>query len=59
MLEERIGLVCFGGGICLVVFSLGVLRRFFYCGVKIDYVSCVFGGNYVVVFYLDWKYRYE
>ena len=59
MTEERIGLACSGGGIRSAALSSGVLRRLLHRGVKIDYVSCVSGGNYVAAAYLDWKYRHN
>lgn len=59
MSEERIGLACSGGGIRSAAFSSGVLRRLLHRGVKIDYVSCVSGGNIVAASYLDWKYRHN
>ena len=59
MQEERIGLACSGGGIRSAALSSGVLRRLLHRGVKIDYVSCVSGGNYVAAAYLDWKYRHN
>ena len=59
MSEEMIGLAFSGGGIRSAALSSGVLRRLLHRGVKIDYVSCVSGGNYVAAAYLDWKYRHN
>ena len=59
MSEKTIGLACSGGGIRSAAFSSGALRRLLHRGVKIDYVSCVSGGNYVAASYLDWKYRHN
>lgn len=57
MAEDQIGLAFSGGGIRSAALSSGVLRRLLHRGVKIDYVSCVSGGNYTAAAYLDWKYR--
>lgn len=59
MPEKGIGLACSGGGIRSAALSSGVLRRLLHRSVKIDYVSCVSGGNYVAAAYLDWKYRHN
>ena len=57
MAEDQIGLAFSGGGIRSAALSSGVLRRLLQREVKIDYVSCVSGGNYTAAAYLDWKYR--
>ena len=57
MPEEKTGLAFSGGGIRSAALSSGVLRRLLHRKVKIDYVSCVSGGNYTAAAYVDWKYR--
>ena len=59
MPEERIGLAFSGGGIRSAALSSGVLRRLLHRDVKVDYVSCVSGGNFGAAAYLDWKYRHN
>lgn len=56
---SKIGVVFFGGGVWLVVFCFGVLCRLLYKKIVLDYFSCVFGGGYVGMVYLDWKYCNE
>ena len=59
MTEDKIGLAFSGGGIRSAALSSGVLRRLLHRGVKVDYISCVSGGNYTAAAYLDWKYRHN
>ena len=56
--NRNIGLGFSGGGIRSAALSSGVLRRLLHRGVKVDYISCVSGGNYTAAAYLDWKYRH-
>lgn len=59
MAEDKTGLAFSGGGIRSAALCSGVLRRLLRRGVKVDYISCVSGGNYTAAAYLDWKYRHN
>ncbi|XP_068702446.1 uncharacterized protein [Montipora foliosa] len=59
MAEDKTGLAFSGGGIRSAALCSGVLRRLLRRGVKVDYISCVSGGNYTAATYLDWKYRHN
>ena len=55
---SQTGLAFSGGGIRSAAFCSGVLRRLLQHNTKIDYLSCVSGGGYTGMAYLDWKYRH-
>lgn len=56
--DNDIALAFSGGGIRSAALCSGVLRRILQKNIKINYVSCISGGNFTAAAYLDWKFRH-
>ena len=56
--DNDIALAFSGGGIRSAALCSGVLRRILQKKIKINYISCISGGNFTAAAYLDWKFRH-